>query len=339
MLAVTGLCVVFCLSASVEGAPNKPADGEVAERIPRSVAAQIDPEELRLSGVDVADGEIWFLFGAVRVPWARYHEDAVHWLLLVLADFVAGTMGLLLTLVWTAAFMPSFLEPASVSVLLAKPVPRWSLLAGKYVGVLVFVAFQVIVFVLATWLAVGARTGTWEMRYLWCIPLLVVHFAVFFSFSCMLAVWTRSTIVCILGSLLFWAVCCGLNYGRHHTLAEPPFAPRQAAALLATTTPTGSMADVPRAATAAQVATMEEPPSRAVSFALEMGYWVLPKPLDVGILLGELLGAEEHVAPVPQYQAVKARGSLHLDWSLLASCLFALAMLGVAGYEFVRAEY
>jgi hypothetical protein len=76
-----------------------------------------------------------------------------------------------------------------------------------------------------------------------------------------------------------------------------------------------------------------------VSTALEMGYWVLPKPIDVGLVLGELLGADEHVTPVPEYKMVKDRGHLHLDWSLLASCLFALVMLAVAGYEFVKADY
>jgi hypothetical protein len=272
------------------------------------------------------------------VPWAKYHEDATGWLQLVLADFVAGTLGLLLTLIWTGAFLPAFLDPASVSVLLAKPVPRWSLLAGKYVGVLAFVTFQVAVFVIGTWLALAARTGDWSLRYLWCIPLLVIHFAVFFSFSCMLAVWTRSTIVCIFGTLLFWAVCTGINYGRHQTLAETPLAPKQSAAVLGLTTPTGTLADAPRAATAARVAQMEEPPRR-LSLALEVGYWVLPKPIDVGILEGRLLGADEHVAPVPQYRTVKERGRLHLDLSLLASCLFAVVMLGVAGYEFVKADY
>jgi ABC-2 family transporter protein len=349
MLAVSGVCIVFCLSTSVEGLPHKPV-GEVPERIPKEEAKRHGPAEIAKSGVDVPDGEVSFLFGAVRVPWVKYHEDAVRWLQLVLAGFIADTLGLLLALIWTAAFLPTFLEPSSISVLLAKPVPRWSLLAGKYVGVLAFVTFQALVFVLGTWLALGVRTGTWAPHYLWCVPVLVIHFAVFFSFSCMLAVWTRSTVVCILGSLLFWFVCWGVNYGRHHALAETQ-APRaevmranQAAAALGASTPTGSLGDAGRVAAGLGVAKMQEPPApapvtRRVSTALELGYWVLPKPVDVGILLGELLGAEDHVTPVPEYRAVKERGSLHLDWSVLASCLFALVMLGVAGYEFVKADY
>ena len=59
---------------------------------------------------------------------------------------------------------------------------------------------------------------------------------------------------------------------------------------------------------------MDDPPpppplTRKVSTALEVGYWVLPKPIDVGLLLGELLGADEHVTPVPEYKAVKDQGA------------------------------
>src|SRR4051794_38331010 len=67
MLGVSGLCVVFCLSTSVENLPHRPT-GEVGERIPKDEANKTDPFELSKSGVDVADGEITFLFGSVRVP-------------------------------------------------------------------------------------------------------------------------------------------------------------------------------------------------------------------------------------------------------------------------------
>src|SRR5437764_1178461 len=83
----------------------------------------------------------------------------------------------------------------AVSVLLAKPTPRWMLLAGKYVGVLAFVLVHAMLFVGGTWLAIGVRTQVWDASYLYAIPLLLLHFAVFFSVSLLLAVCTRSTVV------------------------------------------------------------------------------------------------------------------------------------------------
>src|SRR5580704_8787430 len=51
-------------------------------------------------------------------------------------QFEPDVAGLLLALLWTAGFLPTFLEPAHASILLAKPTPRWQLLVGKFVGVL-----------------------------------------------------------------------------------------------------------------------------------------------------------------------------------------------------------
>jgi len=224
----------------------------------------------------------------------------------VLAGGVADTLGLLLALIWTAAFLPGLLEPAAISVLLAKPVPRWSLLTGKYLGVLVFVLLQVGVFVVGTWLMLAVRTGVWEPRYLLCVPLLVMHFAIFFSFSCLLAVWTRSTIVCVVGSLAFWVLCWGINYGRH-------------VAVIAVT-------EHAEAAVGA-------------SWALGMGYWILPKPFDLSYLLSQTLGASDYFPIASELQAVERLNSLSLGASVVSSLLFAVVMLILAGYEFLQAEY
>ena len=116
----------------------------------------------------VADGTLSLAFGAVRVAVARDVRAAVHFFQLILAAGVADTLGLLLTLVWTAGFLPGFLAPQAVAVLLAKPVPRWGLLAGKYVGVLAFVLAQAVYFVGGTWLALALADGRLGRRPTCC---------------------------------------------------------------------------------------------------------------------------------------------------------------------------
>ena len=180
-------------SAVADAAPDENADF-----LPRFDKDAQDPHKLQHSGVAVADGTLSLAFGAVRVAVARDIPAAVHFLQLILAAGVADTLGLLLTLVWTAGFLPGFLAPQAVAVLLAKPVPRWALLAGKYIGVLAFVLAQAVYFVGGTWLALGLRTGVWDATYLLCIPLLLLQFAVFFGFSLLLAVCCRSTVVCVI---------------------------------------------------------------------------------------------------------------------------------------------
>ena len=165
-------------------------------------------------------GELTLLFRAIRVPLTRSRVESVRFVELVLAGGLADTAGVLLALIWTAGFLPSFLEPASTSVLLAKPAPRWLLLAGKFLGVLVFVALQALIFVGVTWLALGVRTGIWEGRYFLGVPLLLAHFAMFFSISTLLAVLTRSTAAGVIGTLGFWVACWCVNYARQS--AESP---------------------------------------------------------------------------------------------------------------------
>ena len=96
--------------------------------------------------------ELTLAFGIIRVPLAR-DAKRVHSLEFALANGVADTLGVLFALVWTAGFLPRFLDPQAISVLLAKPTPRWCLLLGKYFGVLAFVLVQATLFVLGTWVA------------------------------------------------------------------------------------------------------------------------------------------------------------------------------------------
>ena len=77
-----------------------------------------------------------------------------------LAAWVVHVAALLTALTATAGMLPAFLAPHSASVLLAKPAPRPLLLAGKFLGVLAFVAFHAAVLVGGSWLALAARSGT-----------------------------------------------------------------------------------------------------------------------------------------------------------------------------------
>jgi ABC-type transport system involved in multi-copper enzyme maturation permease subunit len=219
MLGVSAVAILVCFSISVTG--DDPELLEPAGFVRPKDLAHLPPKE-REGVAPVLQGQVSILFGALTVPLNRTREDAVQLVQVVLAGRVAGNLGILLALVWTAGFLPSFLDPSSVTVLLAKPPPRWTLLAGKYVGVLLFLLAQAVLFVGGTWVALGLRTTVWEPAYLLAIPMLLLQFAVFFSFSTFLAVWTRSTVTTVFGSVLFWVICWRTSWRRRTTLAPPP---------------------------------------------------------------------------------------------------------------------
>ncbi len=300
MLSVSALCILLCFSVHIEGGQSLKPAGEIE---------LFGADNRPYTGPSPDQGQLTLGFGAVRLMLFRDGESAVHFLHVVLAKWVAGAVGLILALVWTAAFLPDFLQPGNAAVLFAKPVPRWTLLTGKYFGVVVFVAFQAALFVGGTWLALGLRTGFWLPGYLLAVPILVIHFAIVYSFSAFLAVCTRSTVACVFGSVLFWLACYGLNYGRHAAVTLPHLAPGTAT------------------------------PAPVFQGVLEAGYWVLPKPADLVYLMDEALGASNHFSALPEMDKAKEMGAFAPELSLLASFAFVLALTAVAGRHLGQVDY
>ncbi len=307
LLGVSVLAIGVCASAGVTGSVQLAEPGENPDFLPRNDPDAHKPAKLKQSGVVVVGGDLTLAFGAIRIPLDRDAHGAVHFLQLVLAGGVADTLGLLLALVWTAGFLPGFLDGRSVSVLLAKPAPRGVLLAGKYIGVLTFVLCHATLFVGGTWLAIGLRTHVWDPTYLWCIPLLLLHFAVFFSMSLLLAVCTRSTVVCVFGSILFWFMTWGLNYGRHVLAAS------------ATAIPEGQF-------------------SSAIMWLVDIGYWILPKPADFSVLLFDALDAKNYFGPLFDLKTLEAHG-FSIGLSIATSLAFTAYTLFAAGRRFATIDY
>jgi ABC-type transport system involved in multi-copper enzyme maturation permease subunit len=300
MLAASSLCIVFCFSVGIENGASLRFKDDIELH---------GGDGKPLVGANPKPGFLTVAFGALRFPLARDGEAGVHFLMVLLAKVVAGAFGLMLALVWTAGFLPDFLQPDAASVLLAKPVPRWSLLVGKYLGVLLFVALQAAIFFGGTWVALGLKTGYWLPGYLAGIPLLVLSFAFTYSFAALLAVFTRSTIACIFGSILFWLVCFGINYGRHAAVTLPTLVPSAPAY------------------------------PRSFTTLVEVGYWVLPKPADMVMLLDQSLNAREHFGNLPELEAVQKTDAFNPDLALLTSVLFSIVMLALAAHQLGKSEY
>lgn len=337
MLTVTMIGFLLCLSVSVEGFLSIGSKEDPSEWLPGNIDAfklpqdqvrdnlvflggpgsvfaglgqnylrdQVFRQEAARTGVIKAEGKLYIGFGMIEVSRSRYAGDAVRFLEVLLASTMAGIVGMVLAIIWTAGFLPSFLEPSAAAVLLVKPVPRWHLLIGKYIGVVAFVGVQVFLFVLLTWIALGWRTGIWDASYLVTIPVMTLQFAIFYSFSVMLAVVTRNTVACAFGTLLFFAACIVMNTARHSLVihaGEP-----------------GYLAHVP---------TM-----------VDAGYWFLPKPVDLVILLSSALDAGNYFQQMFEYHALQQRGAFQPLYSLAASCLFMFVSLWIGAAQFNEIDY
>ena len=122
--------------------------------------------------------------------------------------------------------------------------------------------------------------------------------------SAFLAVWTRSTVAAAFGTLLFWLLCWAANYTHLMLIAHP-----------------------------------WEGASAASRVLLDIGYWALPKPMDLGGIFFDAMGAAEHSAKVPELAAAQAKGQFHPELAVATSAAFAAATLGLSAYEFETTDY
>src|SRR5438128_542760 len=112
ILAVSAVCIVFCLGARVKDNSRLPVGpGESPYALPKDdpQVKSLGPAGVKSAGVDVQGGdELSLGFGAFTVSTNRGREDSVRFLQVWLAGLVAGTAGIFLAIIWTAGFLPTF---------------------------------------------------------------------------------------------------------------------------------------------------------------------------------------------------------------------------------------
>jgi hypothetical protein len=288
------LGVIACLSVRVEGPRHLRPDGEIE---------LFDGKGNPLTTANAALGRMTIGFGVATVGNFRDADSQVRFLQALLARWAAGVAGTLLLLASTAGFLPEFLRPGASSILLTKPVPRWTLLAGKVIGVVAFVAVLTGGFIVGTWLALGVRTGIWVPGYLLTWPLVVAQFAGLYAASVVAATCTRNAAASLFAALACWIVCLGVN-GARDAIRVPEGAPAH---------PT------------------------ITRIVIETAYWALPKPIDFSRTLERAVSASDHFAgAAPSGETTPA---FALAAAIGSSLAFAAVMLLVAARQLSTTDY
>ena len=122
-----------------------------------------------------------------------------------------GYFALILALVSTAPMFPDFLSGGAIDLYLARPLGRTRLFLTKYVVGLLFVAVQVAVFCVASFLVIGIRGGVWVPGVFLAVPIVVLMFSYLWSICAFVGTVTRSTIASLLLTLLAWFAVFGVH--------------------------------------------------------------------------------------------------------------------------------
>lgn len=155
-----------------------------------------------------------FLFVAPVRLWQFPIGGYVRFWESYLINWIGAAIALLISTIVTAFFIPNMLRKGTVDMLVVKPISRPALLMYKYIGGLTFMFLNTVVAVGGIWFMLGLRTNLWGTGFLLSIFVLTFQFALYYAVSTFFAVLTRSPIVSILMTCLFWFVCAVIiGYG------------------------------------------------------------------------------------------------------------------------------
>lgn len=284
------------------GVPRVRAEAGPAGNDERTFRVRLRADSLkRLEGAY----EVRLLFGLAKTRLTDSVANFLATLEYVVADWIAGWVGIIIAVIFTAGSVPGMLQKGSVDVILSRPVTRWGLLMTKYLGGLLYVLIPATFLVGGCWLVLSARAGYWNFGFLMCIPMLVALFAILYSFSLLIGVVTRSTVASILLTLVLWFFS--------YIVAQI----RQVLPLMGV--------PVPDWATTSMKA-----------FSM-----LLPKTTEIGQLTARFLMSSnlgpEYQAKFEQMEAMKAIMASPTE-VVVSSVLFVGAMLGLACWVFSRRD-
>lgn len=155
-----------------------------------------------------------FKFPAIfQVEKPQFQSLLNLFVLRLIVDWVLGFGMIFLGILVTASIIPDMLQPGSLHLLLSKPVSRPLLFLAKFIGGCAFVLVCVTQLIIGLWLIAGLRLDIWNPRLLWCIPVCVFLFSVFFSVSAVAGLRWRSPILAIGLANLFGAACLIIGLG------------------------------------------------------------------------------------------------------------------------------
>lgn len=162
---------------------------------------------------------ISMLFGAYEIKNDIIVEGSIfaeYFYMTIFTDYLVpwwlGLFAIVLALISVCPVFPDFLKTGSIDVAISKPMSRLTLFLVKYLGSLLFVSIQVLVFCGIVFIAHGVRLDAWNFQIFWAVLILTFVFSLIYSVAVLVAVLTKSTLFSLLVALLVWAVTLSVQW-------------------------------------------------------------------------------------------------------------------------------
>ncbi len=203
-----------------EGVLDKPSSSLTEQQLQRRNRRLV---ELAFPGV-IRSGEgnaIWIGYAGIKVsealPVTRkqiqpFFEGTI---LMWIFKIGLGIVGVFVGVIVTSPMIPELFQVGSMHLLLSKPISRTWLLVAKFIGGTAFVAMNVSYLLIGFYVLVGLRLEIWNQGILWCIPIFVFVFMIYYSVSVVAGLIWKNAIISIAIVALFWAftTVIGITHG------------------------------------------------------------------------------------------------------------------------------
>ncbi len=101
--------------------------------------------------------------------------------------------GLFMSLFATSNLIPSMLQNGNIDLLISKPLSRFQILGGRFLGAVAIVAFNVFYLVVFSWLILSLKSGIWNWGFLLAGFTIVITFSILYALMTFLGIITRSS--------------------------------------------------------------------------------------------------------------------------------------------------
>lgn len=135
---------------------------------------------------------------------SRLQKGVEYWLSgAVTLIYILSMLGFIAV---SAGYVPLMIEAGSIDLVLSKPIRRWHLFYGKYVGGLLLYSIALVAAYVVVFLGVGAVSGVWHWPFFYALPMTIFSLGLLYAIVGWVGLWTRSTTMAMVIGYLYYLV-------------------------------------------------------------------------------------------------------------------------------------
>jgi ABC-type transport system involved in multi-copper enzyme maturation permease subunit len=158
----------------------------------------------------------YFTFASEPYPFSKEQADNFikEWVLTSAMSWIVGVFGMIAAILVTSGIIPQMFDPGSITLLLSKPISRSLLFTSKFLGGCAFILLSVSLLIGGLWLIAGLRFGIWNQGMLWCIPIFLFMFLIYYAVSALAGLIWKSAVISVIVTVVFWLACFVVDLGK-----------------------------------------------------------------------------------------------------------------------------